>query len=144
MKQIHPYYLAILVAGLFLLGLPHGGSVNAAEKNPCADDIAKFCSSVKPGTRAMIDCLEVHESELSDACKAYEEKMGGPRAEMREEVRQEKMLRQACPTEIDKFCRNAGFGPGGLAACLNEHMSELSAPCGNSVKAVKEEQRTVK
>ncbi len=141
MKQIHAFCLAILVAGLFLPGLPYGGSADAAEKNPCADEIAKFCSNTKPGTRAMIDCLEMHESELSDACKAYEEKIGGPRAEMREEVRQEKMLRQSCPAEIDKFCKNAGYGPEGLAACLNQHLGELSAPCEKSIKAYKGEHR---
>ncbi len=144
MKTVHSACLAILIAGLLSPGFPCAHDATAADQNPCASEMAAFCKDVKPGTPAMIECLEKHESMLSDACRAYEEKMGGRRTESREDVRQERMLRQACAAEIDKFCRNAGFGPGGMAACLNDHMNELSTPCGNSVKAVRGEQKNVK
>ncbi len=142
MKSSQMLGLVILVAGLAFLGLTYIGSAAAADKNPCASEIAKFCKNVKPGSQAMIDCLEAHESELSDACRAYEEKMGGQRAEKMEEVRQEKMLRQACAADISNFCQSPGSR--GITACLNEHMGELSAPCAQSVKTVNAERMKAK
>lgn len=142
MKRHHIFCLAILVAGLAFPGMPYIISATAADKNPCADEIAKFCKDVKPGSLAMIDCLEAHENELSNACRAYEEKTGGKRAEMKEDVRQEKMLRQTCEADISKFCQYPG--PGGIASCLNERMGELSAPCVKSVTEINAERRHAK
>jgi hypothetical protein len=139
MKQIYRFYLATLVAGLFCLGLMFSASVSAADESPCAEDIAKFCKNIKPGTNAMMDCLEEHESKLSDACKEHEAKMGGSRVEMREAVREEKKFRQTCNDDIAKFCKDVNAGQGGLARCIKEHVNELSAPCRESVKAMQDE-----
>ncbi len=137
MKPAHSACLAILIAGLLCPGLPRVHDAAAADPNPCAREIAEFCKNVKPGSSAMIDCLEAYEGMLSDACKAYEEKMSGKRTEMLEAVRQEKMLRNACEDDFTRFCENVD--PRGMAACLNEHLRELSTPCRNSVNALKEE-----
>ena len=139
MKQIYGLYLAVLMACLLCLGLMFSTYASAADQNPCAGDSAKFCKNMKPGTSAMMDCLEEHESELSDACKDYEAKMGGSRAEMREAVRDEKRFSQTCKDDIAKFCKGVNPGQGGLAGCMQEHVSELSAPCRESVKAMKDE-----
>jgi hypothetical protein len=141
MKQIYRLYLATLVAGLFCLGFMFPAYVSAAEKNPCAEDIAKFCKNIKPGTNAMMDCLEEHESELSDACKDYEAKMGGGRVEMKEAVREEKRFSQTCKDDVAKFCNGVNPGQGGLARCMKEHANELSAPCSESVKAMTDERK---
>jgi hypothetical protein len=141
MKQIYRLYLATLVAGLCCLGLMFSTHVFAADKNPCAEDMAKFCKNLEPGTNAMMDCLEEHESELSDVCKDYEAKMGGSRVEMREAVREEKKFSQNCKDDIAKFCKSVNPGQGGLARCMEEHVNELSAPCSESVKALKDERK---
>jgi len=36
----------------------------------CQPDVARFCSDVKPGHGRVMVCLQEHEAELSDACKA--------------------------------------------------------------------------
>jgi hypothetical protein len=84
MKQINRFCPAILVAGLLCLGLMFGTNASAADKNPCSEDIAKFCKDVKPDIRSIMDCLEEHENKLSDACKDFEATMGGSRVESRE------------------------------------------------------------
>ena len=103
MKQINRFYLATLVAGLFFLGLMFGTNSFAADKNPCSEDIAKFCKDVKPDMRSIMECLEEHENELSDACKDYEATMGGGRVESREKTRQQRAFLQACIGDVSKF-----------------------------------------
>jgi hypothetical protein len=139
MKQLYGFYMATFVVALLCLSMTFSTYAVAADKSPCAEDIAKFCKNIKPGTNAMMDCLEKHESELSDACKEYEAKMGGSRVEMREAVREEKKFRQTCNDDIAKFCKDVNAGHGGLARCIKEHVNELSAPCRESVKAMQDE-----
>ncbi len=141
MKTFYEFCLTIFIAGLFCLSLMFSPHAIAADQNPCANDIAKFCKNIKPGTSAMMDCLEKHESELSDACKDYEAQMGGSRVEMKETVRDEKRFRQTCKDDIAKFCSGVNPGQGGLAGCLNKHVDELSAPCRESVKALQSERK---
>lgn len=141
MRQIDRFYFPIAVVSIFCLymmcGMMYGTRASAANGNPCAEDIAKFCKNVEPG--ALMDCLEKHESDLSDACRTHEEKTGGKRVEMREEVRRIKIFRDACKNDVAKFCRDVKPEPGGIEKCLSAHRSELSTPCSEALKAVKEE-----
>ncbi len=77
MKQINRIYPAIVITGLICLAMMLGAYAYAADKNPCSDDIAKFCGNIKFGTPAMVDCLESHEGQLSAACREYEVNDGG-------------------------------------------------------------------
>ena len=123
-----------------------GTAVSAADQNPCSEDIAKFCKDVKPGWRAIMDCLERHESQLSDACKDYEAKMERPRMESREVGMQQMRVRQACRDDVTKFCNDVKSGSDGIATCLKEHAGELSMPCRDAVEAARggEEERKAK
>ncbi len=38
-------------------------------------------------------------------------------------------FRQACATDVQKFCATAEKGRGKMRACLDSHASELSASC---------------
>ena len=105
MKRLKWIYLIVLI-GVFSLSQMLGMEAFAQEKNPCSDDLAKFCPEVKSDDMgAIMNCLETHEGELSDACKAYEERMGGSRAESRERTRQYKAVLQDCRDDVTKFCR---------------------------------------
>jgi hypothetical protein len=141
MKQMSRFYLATLVGALFFLGLMFGANGSAADKNPCSEDIAKFCKNVKPDRRSIMECLEEHESELSGACKDYEATMEGSRVESREQIRQYRAFLQACKGDVSKFCKNVNPASGGIEKCLNEHQNELSTPCSESMKAVKGERK---
>jgi hypothetical protein len=146
MKQDSRFYCIIIIGMFFISSSMFGTAVSAAEPNPCSEDIAKFCKDVKPGQRAIMDCLERYESQLSDACKDYEASMERPRAESREVVMQQMRVRQACRDDVAKFCNDAGSGSGGIATCLKEHASELSLPCKDAVEAARggEEERKAK
>jgi len=142
MKQIKGIYLITLLAGVLCLGLMPGSDGFAADRNACSEDIAKFCPDVKLSDRgAVIDCLEAHENELSDACKALEERMGGGRTESREITRQQKAVLQACKDDAVKFCKDVNPAGGGILGCLNAHENELSAACSESIKTAKGEKR---
>jgi hypothetical protein len=138
MQHIQTFFLATMVTSFFCLGLMFGTTVSAADKNPCSEDIAKYCSNFNPGTQALMDCLEKNENQLSDMCKNYEVGMGGKKAERREQVRQSMEFHQACMNDMVKFCNNAKPEQGGMLTCLNDHEKELSAPCNESMKALKE------
>jgi hypothetical protein len=137
MKQNSRLCCATLLGALLILGLIFAAAASAAEQNPCSQDIAKFCKDIGPGRTAIMDCLERHESQLSDACKDYEAKMEGPRVEWREVGMQQRRVQQACRGDIVKFCNNVKSGRGGIAMCLKEHANELSGPCKDAVEAAR-------
>jgi len=138
MKQNSRLCCPTLVGALLILGLMLAAAASVAGQNPCSEDIAKFCQDVQPGKRAILDCLERHESQLSDACKDYEAKMENPRVESREVVMQQMRVRQACRGDVAKFCNDVKPGSGGITTCLREHASELSLPCKDAVEAARE------
>jgi hypothetical protein len=146
MKHNDPLWDAILAYILLISGLMFGFDVSAADRNPCSEDIAKFCKDVKPGQRALMECLEEHETQLSDACKDYEARMGGARIESREALYQQMWIRQACRDDVTKFCNDVKSGSDGIATCLKEHASELSIPCRDAVKVTRggEEEKKAK
>jgi hypothetical protein len=139
MKQSKRFSLAIMAACLLCFCLLFGTAASAADENPCSEDIARFCQNIKPGTPALMECLEKNEGELSTACKAYEANMGGPRAERREQARDIAKFRQACANDMVKFCKEASSGQGGILKCLNDHEKDLSSSCSESMKPLKEE-----
>jgi len=125
------------VAASFLcFGLMSEINVFAADQNPCSADIANFCKDVKPGRGAIMKCLEQHENQLSDACRAYEATMEKTRVESREAKMHQMRIRQACKDDMAKFCKDAGPAQGGSIKCLKEHENELSTPCNESIKVM--------
>ena len=134
MKRMNVSSLITVTAVMLCFGLLSGPIAFAADQSPCTDDIAKYCKDASKSRRATIKCLEQHESQLSDACKAYEAKMGTARAESREVAMQQMRFRQACKDDMTKLCKDAG--PGGPLTCLKAHEKELSAPCDESIKAM--------
>ena len=131
------------------MGLLYGANLSAEDRNACSEDIVRFCKDVSPGRLTVMECLEKHETELTDACKSYEQMMGGSKMERREAVRMERMeaaqaqarLQQSCKDEVAKFCTDMKPGTGGIAACLTGNESKLSSTCREALFAAKEEER---
>jgi hypothetical protein len=138
MNQLKGFSVAVIVTGLFCTVLALSMDAFAADANPCADDIAKYCKDVKPGKGAVMGCLEQHENELTAACREYEAKMSGNRMEMREKIRERVRFRKACNNDMVKFCASVEPGKGMIDKCLSEHESELSAPCSEMFKAIRQ------
>ena len=38
--------------------------------NECHDDMAAYCSDIKPGEGRLLDCIQRHEEKVSDRCKS--------------------------------------------------------------------------
>lgn len=135
-EQIRRIYPEIMMTGLICLGVMLGASAYAADKNPCSDDIAKFCSNVKFGTPAMIGCLESHESQLSSECKAYEEKMEGRRGERMEMNKVWANFKQTCSKDVARFCNKVDPKQGGVVKCLKGHTMQISPACKETIKMI--------
>jgi hypothetical protein len=140
MKQINRIYPAILITGFICLAMMLGTSAYAADKNPCSDDIAKFCSNIKFGTPAMMECLESHEDQLSPACKEYEVTMEGRRGERMEQVKIFAKFRQTCSQDVAIFCKDVDPRQGGVVKCLKGRANEISAACRETIKMMDVEQ----
>ncbi len=140
MKQIKRNYPVILIIGLVCLAMVLGAYAYAAEKNPCSEDIAKFCSNVKFGTPAMIECLESHESQLSPACKEYEMKLEGKRGEMMERANVFAKFKQTCSQDVVIFCKDVDPRQGGVVKCLKARANEISPACRDTIKMIDVEQ----
>ncbi len=46
----------------------------------CAADVQKFCANIERAKGAMRSCLETHETQLSDGCKAARAERAAARA----------------------------------------------------------------
>ncbi len=110
--------MGAVVAGLIMSGWD-GVSAQGENSPPCAEEIEKYCSELKPGGGRIIACLKEHESELTALCKDRIEKV----------ARRLKELEKACAEDVERSCRDVQPGRGRIAKCLKEHESELSAVC---------------
>lgn len=86
---------------------------------PCRDDIQKFCKDIEPGGGRYRVCLEQHASDLSPACQEHLKNVKGRMA----------AWRQACESDVKKFCSSITPGRGSIAKCLRQHESDLSQTC---------------
>jgi len=139
MKRIRMACLITVAASLLCFDSMFETNVCAADQNPCSEDIANFCKDVKPDRRAIMNCLERHESQLSDVCRDYEAKMERTRVESREAGMHQMRFRQACKDDMAKFCKEAVSAQGEPLKCLKADENELSVPCNESIKAMQRE-----
>jgi Cysteine rich repeat len=112
-----PAIAVALVLFLALLAIFHLPAF--AQGRVCADDVAKFCQSVKGGQGQIMQCLKEHEADLSPQCQARVQAMATHMKEMS----------AACQSDVQQFCTDVSPGRGRLAQCLKQHESELSSSC---------------
>lgn len=106
---------------------------NNMQNHPCKEDIKKFCKNVKKGQGGLLKCLKVHEDELSDECKARGEQL----VEKKKHITEGKQsLRENCTVDVKKFCTGIKPGKGGIKKCLNDHESELSSACRDTINKI--------
>ena len=123
MKRLVAYPIACLVILVTVSG------AFAEYVNPCAGDIAKFCSNVQPGKGYIADCLSQNEAKLSPECRSLHLE------DLAEVLRQ---THQACETDILKFCPSEQMQSGvQLMKCMWGFQSSLSPECNkNLLKAL--------
>lgn len=110
-----------------ILGIGFALPASAREAGPCHGDIQKFCKGMKPGGGAIAQCLKEHEADLSQECKEKGQEMKQKAVEFKE----------ACGEDVQKFCKDAKRGHGGVVRCLHGHQSELSAQCKSKLSKEK-------
>ncbi len=129
-KMVRPSEMTKLLSALTLALMCLGGAwmnAYAAEKNPCAEEIARFCKDVKPGEGRLTRCLNAHVEEASAAC----------RKKMADVKRIVDEAQQACAGDVQKFCKGLQPGGGRLAKCMREHKAELSPACRKKLEVPK-------
>ncbi len=111
--------LAYAMACLLML-VTATGAFAQQPVNPCEEDIAKFCSNIRPGKGDIAECLGQNEDKLSPKCKAMHLK------ELADVLRQ---VDQVCDSDVSQYC-GAESQQGGfqLLSCLRRQVS-LSPAC---------------
>jgi hypothetical protein len=108
---------SLIIIALLILSSP----ASYGQAGACADEIARYCSSVPRGGGRVRACLKKHEADLSAGCK---QQIGAASKRI-----------DACRADIEKHCTNSQPGPGALRACLLEHRDELSRDCKAQITA---------
>ena len=121
--------ICFLISFFIILGID---SVKAKDE-PCKADLEKFCQGVQPGEGRIAKCLNEHEAELSQECKAS---MKSSTMEAKEVV---DAFSQACGKDVETLCKGVPPGEGRIAKCLTEHEAELSQECKASIKSTTKE-----
>ena len=113
---------AMLMASVFYLAVPSHAFEGHGD-GACKTDVEKFCSDVSGGRRAVGECLQQHQSDLSADCQAKLEKFAA-----------HKQRFMACRDDVKKLCSGVGHDREQIKDCLSEHTSELSDTCRAALK----------
>ncbi len=125
-----PLALALMTAPAFAHGHHHGGGACRQDLQTLCPDVTPgpgafrnclttLCPDATPGPGVFATCLQQHTDQLSPACQQQLSKMQAKIA----------AWQQACGTDVQTFCSDAGPGPWKVGKCLHEHQSELSSAC---------------
>ena len=92
----------------------------------CADDLAKYCSSVTPGEGRLLYCLIAHEDKISTKCDyaLYSAARNLDRA-----IDFIEQAADACWSDIEKLCADVPEGGGRIAQCMIAKKSTTNPDC---------------
>lgn len=90
------------------------GLDGGAAPEACRADARKLCQGERPGGGRIVACLQQHEADLSEGCKAKLPEIA------------------ACSDQVKQVCGDASK-PRELKRCMQAHKSELSA-CGKAAE----------
>jgi len=120
----------IVAAFVSAAGLLLGRATQA--KDPCADDVRRFCSGVRVGDGRVEGCLRRNEVNLSAACRAKRTEV---QARFRHLVEE---FGEACGRDAERLCSEVKPGGGRLFACLFRQEDDLSSSCRPEIERVQE------
>ncbi len=93
---------------------------------PCREDRMKHCSHAMGDHSGMLQCMNDHEKDLSNACRDHKNAMN---ADM-------KSAHAACMPDIEKFCADVKPGQGRMRDCLRKNKAGLSQTCKDAHKNI--------
>jgi hypothetical protein len=121
--------LLALVVGSLIWGAPAFAQEKDQRKGACAADAQKLCPDAKTAKERM-QCLQSHETELSQGCKDLRTHMGQLGAKSAEKRAQ---MRDACKGDAETLCKDVKPGGGAVLQCLKSHETELSTACKDTL-----------
>jgi hypothetical protein len=100
-------------------------------KNPCGDDIKKYCPGMWPGTPEFQSCMSSHMGDVTPACAEFGRKQMGKHKAM-------SAADAACVADAKKLCPGlTGTDGPKFMGCMTGHYDELSAPCKKQFKSAR-------
>lgn len=110
----------MIAVGLgILLSAVGGVSLSSAKTETCRAEMDKFCKDVAAGEGRILKCLQEHDAELSEACRAYVNTAS---------------QYVACLDDVLRLCPNTQPGGARAMKCLRAHQGELSTECKNELR----------
>jgi hypothetical protein len=91
----------------------------ALGKGACSNDVQQFCNSITPGQGRVAACLHSHNDAISSTCQT----------QLKTAANEFKTMRKACKNDVQKYCKGAEAGNGGVMSCLKQHEDQLSSSC---------------
>lgn len=97
-----------------LLSTLCGASLSFAKSEICRPEMDKFCKDVAPGEGRILKCLQAHDADLSDACRAYVNTAS---------------QYVACLDDVLRLCPKVQPGGARAMQCLRAHQGDISTEC---------------
>lgn len=119
---------------IFIISLGVFSFSDLLAKGECRQDRANYCKDIKPGEGRVLQCLLDNFDKLSSECKSKVEK----------NKKKWEEFKNACGTDLDKFCPNVQPGQGRIHSCLAKNKNQLSDQCKNFLIDKKEEKKKKK
>eukprot|EP00197_Chlamydomonas_leiostraca_P010927 CAMPEP_0202884756 /NCGR_PEP_ID=MMETSP1391-20130828/41312_1 /ASSEMBLY_ACC=CAM_ASM_000867 /TAXON_ID=1034604 /ORGANISM="Chlamydomonas leiostraca, Strain SAG 11-49" /LENGTH=982 /DNA_ID=CAMNT_0049567983 /DNA_START=167 /DNA_END=3115 /DNA_ORIENTATION=+ len=104
----------------------------------CYEDRQKYCSNVPPGSARVIRCLTTQRPKLSPVCRAtlFDEEV-----RFSENIDFQYPMKEACQTELNKYCKDVPHGNARAIRCLQDNKGEkdFGKACREEIEAYEEE-----
>jgi hypothetical protein len=108
--------LLLVTAALVSFFATAGPSV---ARDPCSDDVRKYCGKSKRGRDSVDACLRKNELQLSTACAERRAALGAGK----------NAFRDACKMDANRYCKGVKGGRSSIIRCLREHERDLGPIC---------------
>ena len=128
---------------LFHLTAAYAQTPTSAQRNAirqsCRADYEAMCSSIPPGGRASLQCLQQNMASLSPSCQSAVGAVSSGRASQvpRASASAAEGPAEACRADYGEFCRGVRPGGGRVMMCLRSHAAELSPGCQESLASLR-------
>jgi len=88
----------------------------------CRRDMDRLCANVQPGRGRILECLGVHQADLSPSCQTEMSSIAEAR-------RRFSAVKAACKADVERLCAGVPQHAGPLLECLQANEARLSSEC---------------
>ena len=109
--------IGALIAGILL-----AATCAASAQEACRAEVDKFCKDTQTGEGRVLKCLQGHEAQLSDACRARLNTIN---------------QFMACIDDVMRLCPSEEPVGGEAIKCLRLHETDLSTACKGELRKIR-------